>query len=247
LPFLVIAVLLAACGDDEGPASGALDAMVERDGNAGAGGGTSDGPPTEEVATDAGQQRDGDNAEIGQEGGDVGVQATTDATTADATSMDASTDMTPVDASPEVANDAPLDVASDVRATTDASMSDATPDRPAPSDAGGGDAADATTLMNQHVHVLISNTCVVGASPQSFAVPRGQTLRLSWHNHSVDYDADVWLSYGGGYLGLKTGDVWDDRFEFCTGPRPYMAYGDVGIAGGGGSVCPSFRVWIACQ
>lgn len=90
-------------------------------------------------------------------------------------------------------------------------------------------------------------SCNTAAEPESFTVPAGETLKLSYHNHSVDYDADVWLSYGGGYLGLVTGDTWDDRFEFCTGPSSYTAYADISIAGGGSSACPKFRLLIHCE
>jgi len=101
--------------------------------------------------------------------------------------------------------------------------------------------------LHEHVHILIDNFCNTSASPPEITVPAGETLRLSYHNHSVDYDADVWLSYGGGYLGLETGTTWDDSFEFCTSPASYTAYADISIAGGGGSVCPKHRLLIHCQ
>jgi hypothetical protein len=100
---------------------------------------------------------------------------------------------------------------------------------------------------DEHVHILIDNFCNTSASPQSFTVAAGQSLRLTYHNHSIDYDADVWLSYGGGYLGLVTGGSWADSFEHCAGPSSYTAYADISIAGGGGSACPRFRLLIHCQ
>ena len=100
----------------------------------------------------------------------------------------------------------------------------ATPDAAAMIDAARPDAAltidaatpDAGFTSSQHVHILIDNFCNTSADPPSFNVPPGSTLQLTWHNHSVDYDADVWLSYGGGYLGLAQGGTWSDPFTFCA-------------------------------
>jgi hypothetical protein len=224
---LVCAAILAACSDDEGTAPiGSVDATFER---------TEDG------------RRSDDDVKV-----EANADAGSDATFDDARdAADVMHDVSPIS---DVTSDTDSFDAFDAPEARDASSTDA-PVGDAPSATDGrttdasdtGDAGDASTIDSQHVHISISNTCVVGASPSQFTVPAGRTLRLSWHNHSVDYDADVWLSYGGGYLGLKTGDIWDDRFEFCAGPGSYMAYGDVSIAGGGGTVCPSFRVWIACQ
>jgi hypothetical protein len=106
---------------------------------------------------------------------------------------------------------------------------------------------DADPELEDHVHILIDNFCNTSAEPESYTVPAGQTLQLTYHNHSVDYDADVWLSYGGGYLGLVPGDSWADQFRFCATPEPYTAYADISIAGGGGDVCPGFRLLIHCE
>jgi hypothetical protein len=136
----------------------------------------------------------------------------------------------------------------------DAVMDAAAPDAAAP-DAAAPDAAalpdaatpDAGFASSQHVHILIDNFCNTSADPPSFSVPRGSNLQLTWHNHSIDYDADVWLSYGGGYLGLATGATWSDPFTFCaSSSRPYDAAGDVSIADGPSSACPGFRVLIHC-
>ncbi len=80
----------------------------------------------------------------------------------------------------------------------------------------------------------------------SFTVPAGETLSLTWHNNSVDYEADVWLSYGGGYLEPARGGIWADPFEFCSGPGVYEAGADVGPAGVPDSVCAHFYVQIHC-
>jgi len=132
-------------------------------------------------------------------------------------------------------------------ATGDASTADAAvPDASVPDATPPIDAAPPGPV-HEHVHILIDNFCNTSASPPEITVPTGETLQLSYHNHSVDYDADVWLSYGGGYLGLETGATWDDSFEFCTSPSAYTAYADISIAGGGGSVCPKHRLLIHCQ
>lgn len=150
------------------------------------------------------------------------------------------------DASPDGARpdamvpDAPIPDATLIDAAAiDAAMIDAAiPDAAVP---------DAGFASAQHVHILIDNFCNTSADPQSFDVPRGSTLQLTWHNHSVDYEADVWLSYGGGYLGLAQGGTWSDPFTFCaSAARPYDAAGDVSIAGGPSSACPGFRVLIHC-
>lgn len=115
-------------------------------------------------------------------------------------------------------------------------------------DAGAADAgtADAGPALS-HVHIYISNTCVVSTSPTDATVPAGQRVRFEWHNHSVDYDADIWYSSIYGYLGLATGATWDDPIDWCGGPQPYDGYADVSIAGGGSSACPSVRFAIHCQ
>lgn len=115
---------------------------------------------------------------------------------------------------------------------------DAAPPPPPPVDAGW--------TGEDHVHITIDNFCNVSTDPESFTVPAGETLQLTWHNHSVDYNADVWLSYGGGYLGLVTGGTWADGFMFCSGPSSYDASGDVNIEGGPFPSCPGFRVLIHC-
>ena len=160
-----------------------------------------------------------------------------------------------VDAAPPDAGDAG---ASDAAAPDDALPGDATatdgalpPDAaPAPDAALPPDAApapDAATELAEHVHIYIDNFCNVSVAPQSYTVDAGQTLQLSYHNHSVDYAADVWLSYGGGFLDLPTGATWDDQFTFCSGPSAYTAYADISIAGGPSQACPGFRLYIHCQ
>jgi hypothetical protein len=123
----------------------------------------------------------------------------------------------------------------------DAGMPDAgRPDAGAP-DAGPVDAGPT------HVHILISNTCVVQVQPPMITAPLNSNLRLTFHNHSADYEADVWSSRGYGYLQLATGGTWNDPINHCGGPMAYTEYFDIGIAGGGGSSCPDVRFNIRCQ
>jgi len=111
---------------------------------------------------------------------------------------------------------------------------------------GGSGTGGSGVTMRVDVDIYISNTCVVNIVPQTIDVPAGQTVTLTYYNRSSDYNADIWLSYGGGYLGLPTGDVWANVYEHCTGPDPYTAWADVSIEGGPISVCPSQRLTVNC-
>jgi hypothetical protein len=93
---------------------------------------------------------------------------------------------------------------------------------------------------------LISNTCVVQTQPLALTAPLNSGLKLTFHNHSVDYEADVWSSRGYGYLQLARGAAWNP-ITHCGGPNPYTEYFDVDIAGGGSSACPGVRFNIRCQ
>jgi hypothetical protein len=97
-----------------------------------------------------------------------------------------------------------------------------------------------------HVHVYISNTCEVSTSPTSFDVPAGKTLKISWHNHSVDYRADLWGSYGGGYLMLEKGATWNEPYEHCFIKSTHTEYMDV-TPEGSPSACGKFRLNITCH
>jgi cysteine-rich repeat protein len=95
-------------------------------------------------------------------------------------------------------------------------------------------------IAADHVHIMVDNFCNMSVMPMEFTVPAGQKLKLSYHNHSVDYPVDVWLSYGGGYLDLQTGATWNDAFEHCFGPSPSEAYADITTA------CSQFKLQIHC-
>lgn len=116
-------------------------------------------------------------------------------------------------------------------------------------DTSAVDAAPADTgfKATDHVHIYIDNFCKVSTSPTSFTVPAGETLQLSYHNHSVDYRADVWMMYGGGYLALEKGATWNETYKHCFGPSPSVGYADISIEGGGGSACPEVRLMITCK
>ena len=106
---------------------------------------------------------------------------------------------------------------------------------------------DSGFKSTDHVHIYISNTCKVSVSPTSFTVPAGETLKLSYHNHSVDYRADVWMMYGGGYLDLDRGATWNETYTHCFGPSPSTGYADINIEGGPTSGCPGVRLYITCK
>jgi hypothetical protein len=110
----------------------------------------------------------------------------------------------------------------------------------------GGDCIPETVYG--HVHVFISNTCVVAISPSEVTIPAGQTVFFTYHNHSVDYEADVWGSYGGGFLGLSEGGTWNEPVERCANQFPHTAHTDISIAGLGVNhpSCPGKRMIINC-
>ena len=115
----------------------------------------------------------------------------------------------------------------------------------------GDSSSTGTTTMGwqeaQHVHIDIDNFCQVSVDPPEIWVPVDEIVELTYHNHSVDYQADVWLSYGGGYLELELGDSWEDPFQWCSGPNASLGYADISIAGGGNNSCPAYRLNIHCE
>jgi len=95
-------------------------------------------------------------------------------------------------------------------------------------------------LLTDHVHIDVNNFCNMSVSPMEFTVPAGQRLKLSYHNHSVNYPVDVWKSYGGGFLDLQPGMIWNEQYEHCFGPNPEEPYADISTA------CSQFRLHIHC-
>jgi hypothetical protein len=115
------------------------------------------------------------------------------------------------------------------------------------SDAGAGTDSGTADAGPFFIQIDISNTCVVSTTPASVSAPLNSGLYLTFYNHSVDYDADVWSSRGYGYLGLVTQTTWNDPVEHCGGPQPYTEYFDVNIAGGPTQGCPGVRFNISCE
>lgn len=151
------------------------------------------------------------------------------------------------------ADSASADTSSTDTSSTDTSSGDTTVADTAVADTAIADTAVADTGFDsgfkstEHVHIYIDNFCKVSTSPTSFTVPAGETLQLSYHNHSVDYTADVWMMYGGGYLDLAKGGTWNETYKHCFGPSPSVGYADISIAGGGSSACPKVRLTITCK
>src|SRR5262245_60421200 len=87
--------------------------------------------------------------------------------------------------------DAQAQSAFDAAATDGAQAVDASelgaPDA-APADASSPDVLPASS--DNHIHIYISNTCVMSVSPTEITVPPDQTAYFDWHNHSVDYPVD---------------------------------------------------------
>lgn len=91
------------------------------------------------------------------------------------------------------------------------------------------------------IDIYVDNRCRMDVVPTKVDVPRGVTPKLTYINRSRDYAVDVWLSYGGGFLDLRPGMSWSDRFEHCRlGTRPYSAFADISTA------CSKHRLMINC-
>ncbi len=95
--------------------------------------------------------------------------------------------------------------------------------------------------LELHVHIDVSNTCNMTVSPTTLTVPAGQQVNIDWHNHSVDYPVDVWMSYGGGFTDLPQGQTWDEPIPHCSIQSPHQEWADISTA------CSSFRFIIDCQ
>lgn len=166
------------------------------------------------------------------------------ATGDDSATTDASTSVTSTSGGDSTTTDATTGDATDGVTTGDDSTTGTTTGTT-------GEMTGSTTMdawePEQHVHIYIDNFCKVTVDPPEITVPVDETVTLSYHNHSVDYLADVWMSYGGGFLELELGATWDDQFEWCTGPNPSTGWADISIAGGGNNACPKHRMYIHCE
>lgn len=179
-----------------------------------------------EAATDSGTEQDTG----AEETGDTGVDSAIVDTNVD--------DTTVLDTASEDTRDAAVDTGTVADTRMDTTVIDT-----AVVDTG----TDTGFKSTDHVHIYITNTCKVSVSPTSFTVPAGETLKLSYHNHSVDYRADVWMMYGGGYLGLDRGATWNETYTHCFGPSASTGYADINIEGGPTSGCPGVRLHIYCK
>lgn len=131
---------------------------------------------------------------------------------------------------------------SDVPATAlDASAADASAPDAAARDASAPDASAPDAGGPIHIHIHVSNTCDLTVDPPELSFPRGVRPRFAWHNHSVDYPVDVWMSYGGGFLDLGTGAAWNEPIDHCLGPNAHDEWADISAGG-----CAEFRFLIHC-
>jgi hypothetical protein len=123
----------------------------------------------------------------------------------------------------------------------DASARDATASDAAPRDASAPDASAPDAGGPIHIHIHVSNTCDLMVDPPELSFPRGVRPRFAWHNHSVDYPVDVWMSYGGGFLDLGTGATWNEPIDHCLGPNAHDEWADISAGG-----CAEYRFLIHC-
>jgi cysteine-rich repeat protein len=98
-------------------------------------------------------------------------------------------------------------------------------------------------VITQHVHIYVANDCTMQVDPEEFTVPKGQKVRFEWHNHSADWEVDVWQSYIGGFTDLPPGQTWEEQFEWCANVNPYTGYSDISTV----EVCPDHRFYIRCN
>ncbi|NUQ76216.1 MAG: hypothetical protein HUU21_21970, partial [Polyangiaceae bacterium] len=82
-------------------------------------------------------------------------------------------------------------------------------------------------LITDHVHIMPDNFCNITTNPIEYFVPAGQKLKIAWHNHSADIPVDVWMHYGGGFLDLQPGAIWNEQYEHCFGPAPSENYAEI--------------------
>lgn len=230
---LLVALAAGACDCGEEPRGGRARGTGRADTGGVIGDADSAGPgdalDTGASADDAGGS-DAGALDAGADPEDAGAggprdAGASDATAADATSGDAGARDTGTALDSGVTPDA--GVATDSGVAIDAGFA---PDASVP-DAGGP----------LHVHIEVSNTCVMSVSPPEVTIAHGERPLFSWHNHSADYPVDVWLSYGGGYLDLATGATWDEPIMHCIGPNAHDEYADLSAGG-----CAEYRFFIRC-
>jgi len=183
-----------------------------------------------DTATDTGAVGDtGAPADTGSVG-DVGTPDTgVDAAASDTASADTAI------ADTAIVDTGSVDTAVADTGTTDTGVADT-----------GSDADSGAWSPTAHVHLYISNTCAVTTDPVSFDVPAGKTVKVSWHNHSLYYRADVWASYGGGFLALEKSATWNETYEHCFIKSTHTEWVDV-TPEGSPSSCGKQRVYFYCH
>jgi hypothetical protein len=109
---------------------------------------------------------------------------------------------------------------------------------------GGAGGADATSTAGPvHIHIYIANDCTTSTDPVSLSEPSGSSVVLEFHNHSVDYQADVWnTTFNYGFLMLDLGATWvDDKAPVCQIHSTYTETFQINPSGVDSSVCaPAF-------
>jgi len=102
-----------------------------------------------------------------------------------------------------------------------------------------------------HVHISITNTCSLSVRPTEVTIRNGRSVKLTYHNHSSSYSADVVYSGGGGgYYDLMPGSSWTSPIDWCTNQnRPYTV--DIEILVHGFPLndpsCPGHEFKIHCK
>lgn len=102
-----------------------------------------------------------------------------------------------------------------------------------------------------HVHISITNTCKLSVQPKDITIRNGRSVKLTYHNHSSSYSADVIYSGGGGgYYDLMPGSSWTSPIDWCTNKnRPYTVYIEILVHGFplNDSTCPGHEFKIYCK
>ncbi len=152
----------------------------------------------------------------------------------------------PDHALPDAAQDA---VISDLRQDATPISDSATPDLPhdtaAPDHPRHDLRPDLFSLCTGNIEVKIdvSNTCKMTIAPTEIVAGIKSSINICYHNISKDYKIDVWMSYGGGFLDLAKGGVWNEKFIWCAGPKPSTGYATISAGGG----CAKQVLKIICK
>ena len=152
----------------------------------------------------------------------------------------------PDDALPDAAQDAAIpDLRQDATPISDSATPDLPHDTAAPDHPRHDLRPDLFSLCTGDIEVKIdvSNTCKMTITPIEIVAGIKSAINICYHNISKDYEIDVWMSYGGGFLDLAKGGVWNEKFTWCTGPKPSAGYATISASGG----CAKQVLKITCQ